>query len=601
MAESPKSPSHPSSDRLPFPAEWLHTAPARAEAALRALSLEDQARCALMLFGRERQDFLMLCPQAPAVIQALPPEEVYLTVKEIGEKDALPVLSVLSTPQVQMVLDLECWAGDKFLPERCWHWLELLDQANDRHLLHWFQTEEFEQKVMVLQSLLRVFNCDDAADGHPGVEHLVSWSPDGVYELYFKVEASVPVLKRVLTQMVSEDPELFRSLMVAVNVYPVTPTVERAWQWRLSRTAERGLPDFEEAFGVYSILKPEALRERPNKKLEFDDGPGAGVAPRFVLCEADPASFLGQCLALMKNQDRFDAVCWELMILANKVLVADRVDLGNLSSRRATLRKTLGYVNLGLELGAGGDIARGEKLLNQTWLQALFQVGYAACMRLKWDAETLLREKGRLLKKILNPVLQEHLLALIDRFPKIGVRPLETETDRETPEIHWRDVASEADLERLRRLLGQWRFETRFVQMALGLSESELDRRATEGRFPPTLDELDTLTLTLTAFAHYTLFGTVASEPLADDAAQSFLQMVFLPSPYPQDEPVVNPDRLEPFQTRLLEGPLAWTKEDRGRLQELLAQMSALLVVQFGRLNPRQSVDWQFTRGLWIK
>lgn len=601
MAEFPRSPSHPSNDRLPFPAEWLHTAPARAEAALRALSLEEQARCALMLFGRERQDFLMLCPQAPAVIQALPPEEVYLTVKEIGEKDALPLLSVLSTPQVQMVLDLECWAGDKFLPERCWHWLELLDKANDRHLLHWFQTEEFEQKVMVLQSLVRVFKREDSADAYPGVEHLVSWSPDGVYDLFFKIEASAPVLRRVLTQMFSEDPSLFRSLMEAVNLYPVTPTVERAWQWRLSRTAERGLPDFEEAFGVYSLLKPEALKERPYQKWEFDDGPGAGVAPRFALNEADPASFLGQCLAVMKNQDRFDTICWELMVLANKVLVADRVDLGDLPSRRATLRKTLGYVNLGLELGAGGDIARGEKLLGQAWMQALFQVGYAACMRLKWDAETLLREKGGLLRKILNPVLQDHLLALIDRFPKIGVHALKTEPDGETPEIQWRDVASLADLERLQELTGQWRFETRFVHMALGLSESELDRRGAEGRFPPTLDELDTLALTLTAFAHYTLFGTVASEPLADDAARSFLQMVFLPSPYPEDEPVVNPDLLEPFQARLLEGPLAWTEGDRGRLQQLLARMSARLVDQFGWLNPRQPVDWRFTRGLWIK
>ena len=605
MTENSKIPSPTRKDPLPFPLEWLRTAPERVEEALNSLSLREQARCLLQVSGRERQDLLLLCRNAPGVVQLLPPEEVYLTVKEIGEEDALPLMAVLSPDQVQTLLDLEFWAGDRFLPDRAWSWLELLDRANDGHLLTWFQSEEFEQKVMVLQALLRVFKRDEMTDRYEGVEGMIHWSPDGVYDLFFKLKDSVPVLQRVFKQMLCEDAPLFRSLMEAVIWWPVTPTVERAWQWRLTRTAERGVPDFEEAIGVYSPLTPEALKTKTLNYTEIEETLEVPmVAPRFPLSEADPATFLGQCLAMMKNQDRFDAICWELLVLSNKVLVADRQDLGDLEARRQTLRKTLGYINLGLELGAGEDIARGVRLLHQAWMQALFQVGYAAGQRLRWEAEALLRDQGGLVRKILGPAVQDHLMALMERFPKIGVLPAaapDRGRDEEAPEIEWRDLRSLADLTRLQGFLAGIRFEARLVQRALDLTEEELARRAARARHPSEEADLDTLTLLLTAFAHYTLYGTVQAEPLPDAAARSFLKVVFLPSPFPEEDRVVQPDLLETFRGKLLDLPLAWTPEDQKQLDGLLQRMKDRLIGQFGRLNPEEEIQWAYTRGLWIQ
>ena len=586
---------------LPFPGDWLHAAPGKVENALNRLNIEDQARCFLAFSGKDRQNLLLLSHNPFELVRALPDEEIYQTVKEIGPEDAYPLLSVLSPPQVQLFFDLEWWGGDKFLPERAWNWVEWMDQANDIHLINWFMSEEFEQKVMFLQAFVKVYKRDEMTDQYEKVGDKAPWSPDGVYDLFFTEEETVPLLKRVFLQLYSENGPLFRALMEGVIWYPITPTVERAWQWRLSRTAEKGLADFEEAQSVYSRLEVKSISEAPPAPSEFEAEPGRRtLAPRYPLNAADPDSFLGQCFVRLKDHPRSDAIGWELVILANKVLVADRLDLGSLEARRTTLRKVLGYINIGLELGAQGEPALGEKLLSRTWMQSLFQVGYAAVMQLKWDMEQLLREQGPLVRQVLNPVLQDHLAAMIDRFPRIGVHTV-TQDLEENPEIQWRHLESVVDLERLRLLERQVRFRARFVNMALGVSAADVEQLRESCRYPSRLEDFDAVCLTLTALAQYALFGQVALEALSEDAARSFLQVIFLPSPVPGEPRALNDDVLQTFRTRLEERPLAWTEADREEFVHLIREVEDTLYQEFERLNAARTVEWQFTKGLCIQ
>ncbi|QPJ61814.1 MAG: hypothetical protein G3M70_07945 [Candidatus Nitronauta litoralis] len=595
---------------LPFPREWLLSDPQKAEKALNELSIEDQARCFMMYSGKDRQNLLLLSHNPYGLMQVLPDEEIYYTVKEIGPEDAYPMLSVLSTAQVQFFFDMEWWGGDKFLPERAWQWFELMDHGNDNHLLEWFKSEEFEQKIMFLQAFVKVFKRDEATDQYEGVGEKPPWTPDGVYDLFFIKEDTSGLFKRIFIQLYNEDAEIFRALMEGIIWYPITPTVEKAYQWRLSRTADRGLPDFEEAFTVYSKLNVGSLNENPPAPEDFEAEPGRQtLAPTFPLFEADPASFFGQCLSQMKDVNRFDAICWELVMLANKVIVADRLDLGSVEARRSTLKKVLGYINIGLELGAGGDIGRGEKLLSRTWMQSLFQVGYAGVMQLKWDVEALLKDHGPLVKQVAGPVIEEHLAAMIDRFPRIGVHRvapeeealLDEEMESEVPEIHWRDLESVEDLQRLQFLHSRVQFRARFVNMVLGLSIKDIEALSAKSRYPTALVDLDVICLTLTALAHYAMFGQVVCEPLSEEAANSFLQVIFLPSPIPGDERALNADILEPFRNRLEEMPLAWTDDDREELGRLMKEVEETLYQQFGGLPAGQSVEWHFTRGLCIQ
>jgi len=581
--------------------EWIKSNPQKVEEALSRMSIPEQVRCVQSLRGKEQMDLLTLSSQAVPVVRLLPEEDIYFMVKEVGEEDALPVLAIISEKQLQYIFDMEWWRGDKFVPQKAMDWLLLMEKASDQQLLHWLLTEDFDQKVMVLQALIKVFKNDEMTDQYDGVEGLEHFTLDGVIDIFLKVEDAAPLLKNLFKLLYAEDQKIFYALMEAVIWYEPTPTVETAYRWQRSRVEEKGILPFDEAIEVYSLLDVDSLRlEAPSHEVFVDPESPYAVAPVHPLTDTDSSTFFGQCLAMMKNHGRVNAICGELMYLANKVMVADKQEFGNMDSHHETMRKVLGYINIGLELGAGGDIAKGESLLNQTWMQSLFQVGYAGIMRLKWEGEKLIKEHGLLLECLLTPGYMDHLAASMTRFPKIGVMQTEDTEEAET-NVEWRNLESLQDIQVLENFLILARFHVRFARQSLNLSLEQIQQFLEEARFPANKEELDIITLTLTALARFTLFKEVECQPLLSEGARSFLQAIFHVGIYQDESKVVNDDILQAFRERLLETSLAWTTEDKERLDHLLQTCVATLQTQFGRLDVSKKIEWQFTRGLLLK
>jgi hypothetical protein len=588
-------------ETFPFPLEWIKSDPLKVEEALSRMSIPEQVRCVQSLRGKDQMDLLTLSSQAVPVARLLPEEDIYFMVKDVGEEDALPVLAIISEKQLQYIFDMEWWRGDKFLPQRAMDWLLWIEKANDRQLLHWLLTEDFDQKVMVLQSLIKVFKQDEMTDQYDGVEELEHFTLDGVFDIFAKVPDAAPLLKNLFKLLYVEDQKVFYALMEAVIWYAVTPTVETAYRWWHSRVEEKGILSYDEALEVYSLLDVDSLKlEAPSHEVFVDPEAPYAVAPVHPLTDTDSSTFFGQCLAMMKNHGRVNAICGELMYLANKVMVADQQEFGNMDSHHETMRKVLGYINIGLELGAGGDIAKGESLLNQTWMQSLFQVGYAGIMRLKWEGEKLIKENGLLLEYLLTPGYMDHLAASVTRFPKIGVMQTD-EAEEAEANVQWRNLESLHDIQVLENFLIMTRFHVRFARQSLELSLEKIQQFLEEARFPANKEDLDIIALTLTALARFTLFKEIECQPLLPEGARSFLQAIFHVGIYQDESKVVNEDILNAFRERLLGTSLAWTPEDKERLDHLLQTCVETLQTQFGRLDPSKKIEWQFTKGLLLK
>lgn len=163
----------------PFPVDWIYSRPREVENLLSSMSVQEQAQEILSMPLRCKVDALTLCERAEEVIQLLPEEEVYQMVKEKGESDSLAVLAIATPDQLQFMFDVEWWQGDKFKPDRAMEWVEILDQAEESKFMEWILTEEFEQKVMLMQSLIKVYKQDEMTDSYEGVEGLDHFSPDG--------------------------------------------------------------------------------------------------------------------------------------------------------------------------------------------------------------------------------------------------------------------------------------------------------------------------------------------------------------------------------------------------------------------------------------
>jgi len=295
----------------------------------------------------------------------------------------------------------------------------------------------------------------------------------------------------------------------------------------------------------------------------------------------------------LDSEERLNAIRWELVCLANKIMVADKCDLSDLKIRQKAMRKAVSYVNIGLELGASGDLKKGHSLLHQLWMQSLFQVGFEQLKQIRSKASLFIKEHGSFMKEFISEDEQEKLGALALSFPQI----LET-GDGDTG-ILWRDPESLDDIRAINKFLDRWAFNIRFAKQSLGLNTKTLELKW--GGFDiPENGKLELVTLFMTAFARHTLFKTLSCKPLPVSAAKSFLKVVFIAGIFQDEKQIVDEDKISSFEKALLDTPMAWTKSDQGLLRELLAHCVATLEEQFGRLDFSRTIEWQYTNGLLI-
>ncbi|WP_244874996.1 DUF6178 family protein [Nitrospina gracilis] len=233
-------------------------------------------------------------------------------------------------------------------------------------------------------------------------------------------------------------------------------------------------------------------------------------------------------------------------------------------------------------------------------MQSLFQVGYAALMRLKWEGEKLLKENGRLVEYVLPSGLVDHFAAIVDRFPKIGVLVQEGDEIAET-NVQWAHPRALEDLALMEDFLIKTRFYVRLAKQGFNLDEKRIEKLKDQCTHPASVDDINIIVLTTTALAQSTLFGHLACDPLPEVAAKTFLQTVFVHNIHADDPHTVDEDKVAAFRDTLLGTSMAWSDEDRASLEQLLKDAVANLEHHFGRLNLKEKIDWKFTRGLLLQ
>ncbi|MGZ3591645.1 MAG: DUF6178 family protein, partial [Thermodesulfobacteriota bacterium] len=68
--------------------------PKEAQKAFQSLPIEDQLDMVLKARGKERLHYLFLSENPEQLVRQLPELEIFLTVKEVGERDSLELISL---------------------------------------------------------------------------------------------------------------------------------------------------------------------------------------------------------------------------------------------------------------------------------------------------------------------------------------------------------------------------------------------------------------------------------------------------------------------------------------------------------------------------
>lgn len=361
--------------------------------------------------GRKRLDVLLDARDPQALVRALPADELYLLVRDVGLGEAASVVQLASAEQFKVFLDLDAWPSGSFEPRRALPWLRAAragSQLEPKATARWTRKLarlDAEILYLVLRSALRIHDLEQDPDPEIQSDRFLR-SPEGKYVVEFLVEgAEYSAVRGILDDLYAEDAFRAGRLLSSLRWEMPSELEESALRWRAGRLADLGWPTLEEALSWFA---------RPPRAQASSPGTPARP-PGFALAAYARDSLLDRAAARLAGDER-ERVEAQIVSAANAVLVADAVDPGDPEAVRSAFEAARAYLELGLEKLAGPDDARAAETLAAIPAKRIFQEGFGRVLELSWRARRILDRAGEGAR--LGAPLDEALAALAARRPR---------------------------------------------------------------------------------------------------------------------------------------------------------------------------------------
>lgn len=341
-----------------------------------------------------RADELFNAPDPQATIRALPPDEFYYVIHELGFPEAMEVLVHGTAEQVQTVLDFSVWDRDRVALEKSDEWLAALVEAPPEILGKWAQGIDVELLALLLRKRARIYDVslEEAPDNPEGV----LWdSPDRLFTLEFIGEPEqVRVTQHLVDSLYRYSPVMMRRLLVGMRAEDDAELEETAYRWRSGRMADLGFVDFYEALVAYQELDPTSVR--------IEAGPAPSLRPRgepiddvhlrlpLVVTErlSGKTPFARAVGGLQTREETAD-LHFALVALCNRVLAADRIAPGDDERIRSALERLSATLDIAVEFLARGDGDRETAAVRTVPLLKLHRLGVSLIGKLRRLATSL--------------------------------------------------------------------------------------------------------------------------------------------------------------------------------------------------------------------
>jgi len=330
--------------------------------------------------AKRRMDRILADPQARELARALPEQELYWLMKEIGETDALELWELASPEQRNFILDMELWDKWNFNPEKGYEWLGHLLEAGEAAVVEQLPHLDLELLLLMLEQEISVGG--GIGELLPDDERTADWdhSFDNLYFITFKNDKHARTVGAFLDIVYRTNHELYLGIMEGIKGEMASELEELAFRFRSGRLADLGFPELEEAQSLYGRIDPASFTLEGGKEL-FP----AALPPLLPVLPGGAGSLLDRLLARPET----DAIRQELAYLVNSALVADGAALHDREAMQVVLERVHGYLNIALEFLARNDEEQAAAILAGERLKRLFQLGFSIVMELGKQARRL--------------------------------------------------------------------------------------------------------------------------------------------------------------------------------------------------------------------
>ncbi len=417
--------------------------------------------------GKQKLDLILSAPDPEQLIAALPPEELYLAVLDIGPDDAAEIVALASPEQFRHLVDMAAWKGVEEGPSapEVLRWLRLAREGGAG--LTRFRAQlwslDIELLALALRRELKVHDLtDEKSAPQPANPGMAFYTPDGRFLLELTGGSEFATIRQLIEDLYAQDPFGAGRLIESIRWEVPTELEESARRWRDGRLRDAGVPDVEEAISFYA---------RPQRERAAAAPPPATKA----LAEVGPP-LLDAALSLLPDEE-LEGAEEAVVYAANAALVANRVPLDDATAVREQLQDARATLSLGLELASGGDPAAAARALAGQPIRSIFQAAMGEAYRLQTRARTI-AARSRLPQAQTVTVLDEPLEAVV--MALLHVRPLFHDPGQRRP----RAFASRAEVARAEALLDEAE-ATAPLLSRLGLELAGLGGKAEEAGLGP--------------------------------------------------------------------------------------------------------------------
>lgn len=378
----------PKENIIPFPLEKTTTQ-------LYKKSLDQQVQHLMSLPAEDRIKAISESPDPEALVQKLPEQDFYISVKEVDVKDALVLVRNASPSQLKFLFDMEWW--EKYVPEeeKAWEWLEFLRTNAPRQLLTWLKNVDGELLISLLKKwlVLEKVPDPDETDFMEATDKLPPYTIDNVYYWNAKKGDKLPLIKTILATLFELDQKLYFQVMEGIIWGIQAELEEDAYKWRKGRLEDLAIPDFYDALDIYKEIDLSDFFEKHYvDKKDINLQTTELVPAIYPLVLLPGKSPLAKAVEHIRDPDLLDFLKVELAALANKVVIADQLSLGEPESLKKAVEKVVGYVQLGLDQVSKNTIEEVIELLKSFPLESIFRLGFTLVKRLKIRAKKIVTE-----------------------------------------------------------------------------------------------------------------------------------------------------------------------------------------------------------------
>ncbi|NWF93663.1 MAG: hypothetical protein HXY46_12145 [Syntrophaceae bacterium] len=558
-----------------------------AQKVFNSLPIPGQLDIVLQSRGKERIRRIFLSENPQALVQHLPEMEVFLTVKEVGERDAVDLISLTTPEQFQFLLDLDLWGKDQLNPQKVFQWMEILLESGEEKVIQFIRSADLEWIVLLLKKFLRVIPLEEEL--LEARDRIPLFTLDQHYFIDFKEKGAREVFQPFLEILYRVDHDLYRRSMESVIWELESELEETNYRLRCGRLSDHGFPDFEEALEIYRFVPPDHLAlEAGSVGISGPEEKGKD-GPAFYLAFQNEGPFFSSLLFRVDEPSERNRLRSEIVALCNKALVAEAIDLSNLREIEGVMKKVFHYLNLGLQYLSKSDDVKAFEILRSSPVQKIFQAGVSATVLLRRKAESILKgpwfrgDRENLL--FLDPPYFEKMGGLLRKRPGF-YRDGVVEDFRNVQDLR----EAEVFLESIETIVNIFEKELRIHPLRL----KELDLK---GCYPTEWQGITCSTILLTSLANQILRGFFRFEAIERaELGDLFLRI------FEKDGEGKGVVKME-----IRKGLKEWfdsIEDEENRKQHLRAFGDFcldLLEEEYGRIVAGEEIDPRFVKGLLIR